>query len=314
MARHCSQPLTALQAALEWAQHLAQATSRCFNGEEDCHDRRVVWDTLVPRYAPTIVPSLERRRENFAVALAGQLSVFLCRILTGHFGAGGVGLIIFVVGNNARCSLQVSELTCYVALSGFVGCLDVFDLLQHLASGQALLHLPIDLHLAENLQALSLWLAPCAVFMSPEMFFDAQHQLADPRQSRAAQLMFLQQQHFNSMPPRIADPMATRMPAEGDVASMASMMPGWPGWQDVRAFIPGIGQELRHDALASSSQDRPYMAVSKRSPNCVDVACAECGAAIRAGQGRSGTGEFRASSTAATAGRFGHRSDESASR
>ena len=49
---------------------------------------------------------------------------------------------------------QNEELTCYVALSGFVGCLDVFDLLQHLASGQALLHLPIDLHLAENLQAI----------------------------------------------------------------------------------------------------------------------------------------------------------------
>lgn len=39
--------------------------------------------------------------------------------------------------------------------------------------------------------------------------------LGHKMRSRAAQLMFLQQQHFNSMPPRIADPMATRMPAEG---------------------------------------------------------------------------------------------------
>ena len=63
--------------------------------EFDCasqDEHRVAWETLVPCYRPSTVPALELRRENFAIALAGQLCVILCRALTGHWGATGVGL------------------------------------------------------------------------------------------------------------------------------------------------------------------------------------------------------------------------------
>ncbi|CAK9026543.1 unnamed protein product [Durusdinium trenchii] len=301
MARQCAQPVMALQSVFEWVQHVVKAGARCFSSQDE--DQHVLWETLVPRYCSSTVPALELRRENLAIALAGQLSVFFCRFLTGHWGASGVGLLVFVVGNNARCSLQVSELTCYLALAGGAGMLDVLDLIQHVVTGAIMVHLPFVDHLALNLEAFSLLLAPCCelygsqlaygCYLSPSMLFERDDRLMmqsmmDPRQS----MMFYPNPHrFHSLPIRPSDPMRTRMPpTEGGGAGwdVASMIPGWP-WPDVRAYMPDFGQAGQVDALASSSQDLPH-AMKRR--NAVDVACAECGCTIRAGQGRCGTGDF----------------------
>eukprot|EP00913_Durusdinium_trenchii_P034138 g31951.t1 len=249
-------------------------------------DQHVLWETLVPRYCSSTVPALELRRENLAIALAGQLSVFFCRFLTGHWGASGVGLLVFVVGNNARCSLQVSELTCYLALAGGAGMLDVLDLIQHVVTGAIMVHLPFVDHLALNLEATKKTVVGRGIRRHHRSGIP--RSMMDPRQS----MMFYPNPHrFHSLPIRPSDPMRTRMPpTEGGGAGwdVASMIPGWP-WPDVRAYMPDFGQAGQVDALASSSQDLPH-AMKRR--NAVDVACAECGCTIRAGQGRCGTGDF----------------------
>eukprot|EP00490_Sorites_sp_Unknown_P013356 CAMPEP_0114669364 /NCGR_PEP_ID=MMETSP0191-20121206/37935_1 /TAXON_ID=126664 /ORGANISM="Sorites sp." /LENGTH=224 /DNA_ID=CAMNT_0001924835 /DNA_START=44 /DNA_END=714 /DNA_ORIENTATION=+ len=212
-----------MQSMYQWAQHIVRASARCFTSEDP--DSHVFWETLVPRYCPSTVPALEARRENLAVALAGQLSVFFCRFLTGHWGSSGVGLMVFVVGNNARCSLQVSELTCYLALAGGAGALDVLDLLQHLVAGT------IASQIAYG------------CYLSPSMLMESYDRM-DPRQSQMMSLYAFPQMHpFHSMPPRPLvpghDPMRTRMPPVevgwGD--QVASMIPGLR-WQDVQAYMP----------------------------------------------------------------------------
>jgi len=300
-----------MQTMYDWAQHIVRASARCFSSEDG--DQNVVWETLVPRYCSSTVPALEARRENLAIALAGQLSVFFCRFLSGHWGASGVGLLVFVVGNNARCSLQVSELTCYLALAGGAGALDVLDLLQHLVAGTIAVHVPFADHLALNLQALGLLMAPCCEFygghiaygcyLSPAMLFerdermmmDPRQSMMDPRQSQMMSLYAYPHAAYHSLPPRLPDPMRTRMPPDAGWGDhVASMIPGWPGWQDVQAYMPGwaaVGAyQNQVDALASSSQEQPHASLKRR--NSVDVACAECGATIPAGRGRCGTGDF----------------------
>lgn len=313
MARQCAQ-FTAMQTMYDWAQHIVQASARCFSFEDP--DKHVMWETLVPKYCPSTVQSLETRRENFALSLAGQLSVFFCRFLSGHFGSSSVGLLVFVVGNNARCSLQPSELTCYIALACGAGTLDILDLLQQVVAGTIAVHLPFADHLALNLQAFGLLMAPICEFagshmawgcyLTPAMLFEGpevRSMVMDPRAYPQVMSTY-QRQMFHSLPMRLpgpasgpsgpsapgGDPMRTRMPPveAGWGDQVASMIPMW-GWPDVQAYMPFAGG-YQVDALASSSQEQPHASMKRR--NSVDVACAECGNTIRAGQGRCGTGDF----------------------
>ncbi|CAE7630370.1 DHRSX [Symbiodinium pilosum] len=288
MARVCSQPLSLLQSLAEWAQYVVQGTARCAGGGgSEVSSSRVIWDALVPQYHPTTVASLEERRENLSLALMGQLSVFFCRLLTGHWGACGIGLIIFVVGNNARCSLQVSELTCYVALSGCAGGLDALDFLQRLLQGNYItLAFPFAQNLALNLEVFSVWMAPVAeilgartawgCYLNPSMLFETPCPQMMSMQSQYGQPIFhpgqMAPQLFRSMPSRPPDPMRTRMPG-GVWGDMASMMPGWPGAMDaerVVAFGSGSTDEqmqqtrvqihgLDSEGYSSSSRDRPHV-------------------------------------------------------
>eukprot|EP00435_Cladocopium_sp_Y103_P061074 s211_g22.t1 len=274
MARQCA-PLTAMQSMYDWAQHIVQASARCFSFEDP--DKHVMWETLVPKYCPSTVQSLETRRENFALALTGQLSVFFCRFLSGHFGSSSVGLLVFVVGNNARCSLQPSELTCYIALACGAGTLDILDLVQQVVAGTIAVHLPFADHLALNLQAFGLLIAPICEFagshmawgcyLTPAMLFEGpevRSMVMDPR-TYPQMMSTYHRQMFHSLPMRMppgsgGDPMRTRMPPveAGWGDQVASMIPmAWPGWQDVQAYMPFAGG-YQVDALASSSQEQPH--------------------------------------------------------
>mmetsp|Transcript_11310 Transcript_11310/g.21301 ORF Transcript_11310/g.21301 Transcript_11310/m.21301 type:complete len:332 (+) Transcript_11310:35-1030(+) len=316
MPRACSQPWTAVQAIYEWAQYIVQGAARCASGPSngDVGTGRVAWDALVPRYHPTTVASLEERRENLSLALMGQLSIVFCRLLTGHLGACGIGLIIFVVGNNARCSLQVSELTCYVALGGCAGTIDAFDLISHFLQGghHLVLALPFADNLASNLEVFSLWMSPMAelmgartaygCYLNPSMLFE--FEAPNPQmslQSQYGQPIFhaghFAAAGFRSVPPRPSDPMRTRMPGVwGDVASM---MPGWPGMMDARSQPMGSGNTegqfpgYDSEGYASSSRDRPHAVTSQsKRRNDSEVCCTGCGDAVPPGEGWLGTGAF----------------------
>lgn len=134
----------------------------------------MIRDTCLPKYQPTTVEALEQQRGKLGMALLGQLTVVTFRLVTGHFSGGAVGLFIFVVGNNARCSLRTSLLTSYVVLGSVAGALDVLDLLKEILSfGTGFFALPFEAHLSQNLTAISLLMAPAAEFGGARSAWDS---------------------------------------------------------------------------------------------------------------------------------------------
>lgn len=261
-SRGCPSPLVVGQQAMDWFSYLF-GSKRSSNGDDGPGIREII-EACCPTYLPTTVAKLERNRQNLTLALAGQLSVVICRVLTGHLGGGVVGLIVFVVGNNARCSLQASNLTCYVALGFCAGAMDLFDLFQHFVGGSSIFALPFLDNMAQDLQALSLFTAPiCEIggariawdsYLSPAMLFEAGGSTSShmPMASTAncfGSPIWMPQLHhaspYQSMPPMYGagvNPMETRMPASG--WPMESMFAGWPG----------IDAYMRPDAPADYSR------------------------------------------------------------
>eukprot|EP00930_Biecheleria_cincta_P043632 TRINITY_DN29949_c0_g1_i1.p1 TRINITY_DN29949_c0_g1~~TRINITY_DN29949_c0_g1_i1.p1 ORF type:complete len:375 (+),score=47.82 TRINITY_DN29949_c0_g1_i1:55-1125(+) len=262
--RACPNPLLVGQQAMDWVSYFFGGKSG--NGEDGPGLREII-EACCPTYLPTSVAKLEKNRQTMGLALAGQLSVVMCRVLTGHLGGGVVGLFVFVVGNNARCSLQASNLTLYVVLGTCVGAMDIFDLFQRLVGGVSLVALPFLDNMAQDLEAMSLFLAPVFEvggarvawdsYLSPAMLFEA----SAPNSSHAPMSstanwfgspifmpQMLQGSQLQSMPPMYeGNPMETRMPVMQQVSGwpMESMFAGWPGF-DART---------RHDNRSSCAED-----------------------------------------------------------
>eukprot|EP00931_Biecheleriopsis_adriatica_P052744 TRINITY_DN30739_c0_g1_i2.p1 TRINITY_DN30739_c0_g1~~TRINITY_DN30739_c0_g1_i2.p1 ORF type:complete len:380 (-),score=50.65 TRINITY_DN30739_c0_g1_i2:16-1128(-) len=267
MSRSCPAPLAGFQPLLDFGRYFTENGQKCFgsrhSSDETSSGLQMVWDACFPAYHPTSVAVLEKRREDMAMALVGQLTVVCCRILTGHIGGGAVGLIVFIVGNNARCSLQASNLTCYVALGFTAGALDAFDLLQRVIAGQLHFLLPFTANMAEDLFSISTLLAPVCEFSgasvawnsypSASMLFESQS--AFPMASMYPSMpahFYMATPHgpFGTMPPGMtmpypaSDPMRTRMPTSEGWArdSMASMFAGWPGFGGFGDSVPMLMQ------------------------------------------------------------------------
>jgi len=116
-------------------------------------------DLCMPDYQSTSVEPLEASRRS--LALIGQLTVVSFRVLTGQLGGGLVGMVIFIAGNQARCTLKLSSLTGYVVLSTSVGTRDLATLLQQLFRlGSSFFPLPFEANLTQDLLALALMIAP----------------------------------------------------------------------------------------------------------------------------------------------------------
>lgn len=108
------------------------------------------------------------------LALLGQFSVILFRLVTGHVGGGVMGLVVFVVGNQARCSLQNSTLTTYVVLGMTTGLLDLYSLLTNLLIyGPGFFALPVEPNLSRDIEAISLILAPISEILGAQMAWDS---------------------------------------------------------------------------------------------------------------------------------------------
>mmetsp|Transcript_2032 Transcript_2032/g.3789 ORF Transcript_2032/g.3789 Transcript_2032/m.3789 type:complete len:376 (-) Transcript_2032:63-1190(-) len=275
--RVCAGPLAFTKQVASWASYLFSADGSC-RPEDGLSGFQTVWEACFPVYHPTTVPVLEERRQTMSMALVGQLSVVIARVLTGHLGGGAVGLIVFIVGNNARCSLQASNLTCYVALGFTVGSLDIFELVQRLFSSELLFQLPFTDFMARDLETVSMVLAPlCEMtgaqtawnsYLSPSMLFESQggypvmasHGYWPPQQMP----VFMPPHHAGpnrSLQMPYPDPLRTRMPmAEGLLDGQmpwSSMFGGWPGWMDASATI----QSPHHTATDSdfaSGYSKPY--------------------------------------------------------
>lgn len=138
----------------------------------------------MPPYQATAVDILEERRSHMGLALLGQLTVVVCRLLTGHLGSATMGLAVFVIGNRARCSLHSGSLTAYVMLGGGCSALDTLTLLQELlAYGTSFIALPVSGHFGQDLSAVSMLFAPLVEYsgariawesyLDPTMLFSA---------------------------------------------------------------------------------------------------------------------------------------------
>lgn len=166
------------QAMVDFSEFMMRPCGHCLDltGSRSHRDQRcqVLWDTCLPTYKATHVHELEIRRSSMALALAGQLLVIGFRAISGHVGSCLIGMVIFVVGNNARCSLQSSTITGYVITGLTFGVFDAVDLVKHLfGMGSAFLIFPFSSNITSNLPALSMLIAPVAEIGGARIAWDS---------------------------------------------------------------------------------------------------------------------------------------------
>mmetsp|Transcript_89714 Transcript_89714/g.262284 ORF Transcript_89714/g.262284 Transcript_89714/m.262284 type:complete len:299 (-) Transcript_89714:43-939(-) len=240
----------------------------------------MIRETCMPRYQSTTVEALELQRSKLALALVGQLTVVTFRLLTGHVTGTAAGLFLFVVGNNARCSLRTSLVTSYVVLGSVSGVLDVFDLLREILSfGSGFLALPFDVHLSQNLSAISLVLAPVAeiggahcawdCYLRPSMLF---RDVSARENSAADASPWLYHGLAAAVGQALYDPRA-ELPSPALLAPPAS---------------PPRTRQPHDDAWPTPSA--PPDPRCCRSPE--QEACSECGAALPPGGRWQGSGRY----------------------
>lgn len=128
----------------------------------------------MPRYNPTDLQELETRRQSMLLSLTGQFTVVLFRFAVGHWSAGVIGLIVFAVGNRARCSLHNGALTSFVIMGFGCGILDGIDLVQNiLSTGTGFFIFPLEKNLLQDLYAISLLLAPVSEVSGARLAWDS---------------------------------------------------------------------------------------------------------------------------------------------
>jgi hypothetical protein len=137
------------------------------NSQECCGGRgagsgsKKMRDICLPTYHPTQIVQLEEQRQHLGLALMGQFVMVTFRVVTGNVGGAAIGALVFIVGNQARCSLQASALTSFVILGYTLGSLDAVELIRHLASDHFdFFQLPFNEHVILDLNAMQLILAP----------------------------------------------------------------------------------------------------------------------------------------------------------
>lgn len=244
-----------------------------------------------PHYQPTYVEELELQRENLALALIGQLTVVSFRLWTGHVAGGVVGLIVFVVGNRARCSLQTSSLTAYICFSFALGALDSADLLQHLGAGLTegfgtdFFALPFQTHVLQDLGAISILLAPVTEiygawtasgsYAKPDMFFL-------PQNSTVACTLGYGPVSWYTPEQMVPRPLVTPFRAQ----AWAEGFHGCP-----RTSAAGLGHcwVAAAEPLQPQGGGQTWQGGSGQACSCQET-CAGCGALLASGSGWRGTG------------------------
>jgi len=164
---------------VSWTDYmLGTSTALCFgdrgSGGKCSKGCQMFRESMTPRYMPTDIEELEERRTSLLLSLTGQFTVVLFRFLTGHWSSGVIGLVVFCVGNRARCSLQNTTLTSFVVLGFGTGLLDSVDLLHNILSyGTGFFVLPLEHNLLQDLWAISLALAPFCEVSGARLAWDS---------------------------------------------------------------------------------------------------------------------------------------------
>eukprot|EP00929_Paragymnodinium_shiwhaense_P087162 TRINITY_DN47444_c0_g1_i1.p1 TRINITY_DN47444_c0_g1~~TRINITY_DN47444_c0_g1_i1.p1 ORF type:complete len:382 (+),score=34.13 TRINITY_DN47444_c0_g1_i1:123-1268(+) len=186
--------------AIEWSEFLLGGSlSLCLSANRSPGPDNALHklkDACVPLYQATAIPPLEMSRANLAVSLTGQLVVICCKLGSGHMGGAALGAVIFIIGNQARCSVQTGQLNAYVAGAGVLGVMDALELLKVIGyDGLHFMTYPSG-GVSRSLERLALILAPLSElsgarfayssYLRPEMLFQPpapQHGLPPERLS-----------------------------------------------------------------------------------------------------------------------------------
>lgn len=150
---------SALRTAAGWGNFIIGGA--CLKHVRKDRTCQVLQEKCVPEYAITFDEQVERKRFQVGLALAGQVAVIACRLMTGHFTCACLGLVVYILGNNARCSLYIPTVSGFIAVGFAAGCLDTLELLHRLTSGVAGFYtFPFDANLVNDLSAMAFVLAP----------------------------------------------------------------------------------------------------------------------------------------------------------
>lgn len=138
------------------------------------HGCRKARDICLPTYFPTQVVHLEEQRQSLGLALMGQLVVVTFRVLTGSIGSAVIGSLVFVIGNQARCSLQTSSLTSFVILGYTIGALDSVELVRHVVDLRfSFFMLPFQENIITDLSAMAMLMAPIIEVLGARIAWDS---------------------------------------------------------------------------------------------------------------------------------------------
>lgn len=172
-----------LESVVGWTDYmLGTSSALCFgdrgpggkSGRSCGQGMQVFREVMLPQYMATEIEELETRRQSMLLSLTGQFTVVLFRFLTGHWGSAVIGLVVFAVGNRARCSLQNTSLTSFVILGFGTGLLDSVDLLHNIVShGTGFFVFPLEQNLLQDLWAIALALAPVAEVGGARLAWDS---------------------------------------------------------------------------------------------------------------------------------------------
>lgn len=278
MDRHglCPGPAKALQLLGDWAGYLYGSFTCAgeYFGSSNPQDACV--ELCMPKYMATSVCHLEERREHLGLALAGQLIVVTCRCLSGDVGGAIVGMVIFVIGNQARCSLRVWPLTTYIVVAAPFGIIDTFSLVRSLWTlGTGFVFPTLTQHLLADLQAVSLLIAPAAEIWGASLASES-----------------------------YLDPTMVFLPSPGHSGNFSSSLPLAPAMQYLqpghgRSQVQGYlgGQNFLAQGLQFFAPSAPYASTASPRASMGDTGgadedcCYHCGQPIRTAQeGWFGTG------------------------
>lgn len=243
---------------------------------------RIVGDACAPKYHCTSIVELEHQRELLGLALVGQVATFGLRIVTGHLSGGVFSLLVVVLGNNARCSLDTGTLSGF-AMVGCAACaLDISELIHSMLGfwGFNFIVLPFQANLAHNLTSISAVLSPvtqlfgvwCAIasMTTTEML---RQQIGRDEPFVSSQMSGLENQVWLSLAPSVGI---------GDM--FGGMLGGSNGFWSTASVAPSCPPQ--RFGLASNGDARNAM-LKPSEPRC-----AECRKVLPKGNFWQGTGVF----------------------
>lgn len=239
-----------------------------------------------------------------SLALLGQVTVIVFDLVTGQFGGAAVGVVLFIAGNQARCSLASPKLSCYICMAAIKSITDGWVLLGNLTSPTTLLFFPFEDNLHHDLMSLASLLAPLCDWggmrVAWDCFLDPSMVLAHQRLPSAGLRgpQSLQVEVPSAPSERLWSQFSylTQPPPPSSVEPVRNQ--GWPEpevpGEEYHSPTAHAGSFLRRWGLSWSDAANEGAGAARSAEDVPPLGrCGQCGNVIStATQGRLGSGQF----------------------